>query len=564
MSFLISNKPFPNSEKLEDLYVSGDYIRKNSHILFIKGYIFTENNSDMNLLLDQFIKGGINVLEEITGQFCGIYYNIEKKRIYFFTDKYGYFDLFFYFEDDTLIVSDKFYDIISSRKFTPNDIEIQGIYEFMIFECPLFEKTFIKTINFLSIGTFYKYELSSNSLEKKQYSDYTFKIPSNFDVDKSFDKLYNLYDNAIQRVKRLSPPEATYGLGLSGGMDSRMVAYFVKKNNLKLRTFIFGSEKSDAYKIARKLAKLLKTEHHEIGYNRDFFEFADKSMEFNPMMNVQYVWYHAIFKNLPNFDVLLTGYGGYVLGGLLQKAHLNIQNDKDFSELIFGKYCDIGSSDWISSFFTISSKTSEIKDDIEKYSKKSTNQEYWQKDEEFNCKYRNRIYIKNTPAFNHLGLFQSYSILVDPDVLDFALTIPGNVRANRMFLYNFLKKKIPILVKVRPERKIPFYSDNKLLNTILIGIYHVDRKFHTNFIFKKSHKRIWDWLNNYDPFLNFLNSTFSIDNKMFNQIFDKDKVKDLINQRAWNRPKMSLLFRFVTIKLFLDNLFSKRSNNEKN
>jgi len=554
MTFLISNKPLGKCEKLEDLYVIGDYVRKGSHILFINGYFFTENNMDLDSIFDQFIEKGINFLNEINGQFCGVYYNIEKKQVFFFTDKFGHFDLFFYYDNESIIISDKFSEILLLKEFSYNDIDIQSIYEFMIFECPLFEKTFIKTIRFLSIGTFYEFNITSHSLEKTQYFNYTFKIPDTFDVEENYTKLDKLYEIAIQRVKKINPPNAVYGLGLSGGMDSRVVAYYAKKNDLKLKTFIFGNEKSDAYKISKKLAKLLKTEHYEIGYYRDFFEFAEESMEFNPMMNIQYVWYHAIYKNLPKFDVLLTGYGGYVLGGLLQKAHLNIENDRAFSELIFNKYCDIGSSDWISSYFNISSKVSDIKDSIVKYSQTSTNPEYWQKDEEFNCKYRNRIYIKNTPAFNHLGLYQSYSILVDPDVLEFALTIPGKVRANRMFLYNFLKKKIPILVKVRPERKIPSYSDNKILNTILLTIYHADRKLGTHFFFKKSHKRVWDWVSNYQPFLKFLENTFSQKNKKFDDIFNVEMVSELVSKQSWSRPNVSLLFRFITIKLFLDRI----------
>jgi len=55
-------------------------------------------------------------------------------------------------------------------------------------------------------------------------------------------KLDHFVDQAIKRIRDMNPKTSIFGLGLSGGLDSRVVAYYAKKNNLPLKTFIFGEE----------------------------------------------------------------------------------------------------------------------------------------------------------------------------------------------------------------------------------------------------------------------------------------------------------------------------------
>ena len=47
-------------------------------------------------------------IEKIRGNFCGVICNLKEKRIYFFTDRFRYFDLFYHFSKDFFIISDKF------------------------------------------------------------------------------------------------------------------------------------------------------------------------------------------------------------------------------------------------------------------------------------------------------------------------------------------------------------------------------------------------------------------------------------------------------------------------
>jgi len=555
MAFIVSTIALENSEKVEDVYIIGKYQRINSHILFIKGSFYPENHFELNDLLQEIIKNGIEIIGEIKGYFCGIYYNIEKKELYFFTDKFGHFDLFFYFKDNLLIISDFFNEILLSKNFSLSDVEVESIYEFILFEFPLFEKTFIKFIKFVSMGTIYKFDLNSNSLIKNQYYDYKFNITMSFNINNIIFQLDRLFNNAFKRIKRMNPSDSVYGLGLSGGMDSRLVAYYAIKYKLKIKTFIYGETNSDAYYISRKLVKLLGLEHYELGFNRDFFNSSEKSINYNPMMNVLYTWYYAIFEKLPEFDILLSGYiGDYQFGMYLDKWDKFIKNNTEFVENILKCHIEIGNIDDIACYFNKSSIISDIKKKIIHFSNISKNSEFWQKKEEFNYKYRQRIFWKNLPSFNFLGLYNQISIFTDLDLFDFLMQIPFELRLKRSLFYSFLKAKLPELLKIRPERRIPVYYRNFLIKFFYRIIRYFDKKLKTHIIFKKSYKEIRGWLSGYEPFINYINNLFSKDNPLFYKLFNPIKIKKLISKSKWNSIEIQLIFRFMTIKLFLDKI----------
>lgn len=553
MTFIISNNLISRSKQVFDVYIKGNFVKKDSHLLIFQGYLYPEYQFDNTELLKMIIEHGINIITDLKGYFCGIYYNFEKKELFFFTDRFGNYDLYYYISNEIFIISDNFNDILRAKEFSLNDINTVSVYEFVFFEYPLFEKTFIKSIEYLPLGTIVKIDLKSNSLMEIRYYDYRFQVNTNFKAQKVINELDKLFDKSIIRIKKINPPQSVYGLGLSGGMDSRLTAYYAVKHKLRLKTFIYGEKKSDAYFIAKKIANLLKLEHFELGYKKDFYEYSKNSINFNPMMNVLYAWYYAVFKDLPDFEVLLTGYNGdNQFGSHLEKSDLFIRTDEEFSDIIFEKYCELGNVAEILKYFKDPSIYSKIKRNVQDFSKKSINSEYWQKKEEFNYKFRQRRYIKNNPSFNFLGKFQSFSMFIDLDLMDLFMTIPFEFRLNRNLFYNFLKKKLPFLSKIRPERDIPILIKNELIKSLFKRIQYYDTKFRTHIIFKKDHKSINKWLSNDKDFIYFLKKIFSNDNELFSKLFDIYRINRLISKGNWTSFELNILFRFLTLKLFLD------------
>ncbi len=553
MSFILSNKPLDSLEKKNKIYLKGDFIEKDKHLLIFSGILYPENQIDENQILIKIIENGIDFITNLKGVFCGIYYNIKKSLLYAFNDKYGYKDLFYAFDGDLFIISDKFSNIISAKKYEFKDVDINSIYEFLYFEYPLFDKTFIKTIKFLPLGTILKIEIDKNLIKKIQYYDYGFKIDKDLDLDYAINKLDILFNKAFYKIKTLFPPKTIFGLGLSGGMDSRLIAFYALKHNSEIKTFIFGERNSDATYISKKIAHLLKLEHYELGFKRNFYKYFDKSINYNPMMNVQYTWYYAIYRYLPKFDELLTGFNGdNQFGSHLRQSDMDIKTDDEFSKIIFKNYCEIKDINILHEFVKNDLIYSSIKTNIIKFSLNSSNSKYWQKKEEFNYKYRQRIFIKNNPSFNFFGLYEQISIFTNPELTEFLMKIPFEFRINRFLFYKYLRKKCPILLKIRAERNLPIRYKNFFLKFIYRFFSFIDNKFKTHLVFRKSHKQIWDWLSNYKPFSNYIYKLFTKKNDLFYNLFDYDKILELISKWIWNSDEIYLIFRFITIKLFLD------------
>jgi len=94
-------------------------------------------------------------------------------------------------------------------------------------------------------------------------------------------KPYELKQLFVNAVKRHLMCDVNYGVLLSGGLDSSLVASIVnkfRKGDTKLKTFSVGLSNSPDIKAARSVAKYLDTDHHEIIYTVEEGYYALKEV----------------------------------------------------------------------------------------------------------------------------------------------------------------------------------------------------------------------------------------------------------------------------------------------
>lgn len=113
-----------------------------------------------------------------------------------------------------------------------------------------------KNVQIFPIGTVFV-----NGQMHKYYTNLMIYTPSIL----NYNTLFNLFVQSIS--KRIENCDREFGLFLSGGLDSSLVAGCVQylKPDLKLKTFSIGMHKDSPDLVyARKMATLLKSEHHEV------------------------------------------------------------------------------------------------------------------------------------------------------------------------------------------------------------------------------------------------------------------------------------------------------------
>ena len=242
----------------------------------------------------------------------------EDAECVFATDLNGIESWYIYHKEDVFILSDNFWDIVKIVRPKQSDLDID----------------YIKTCTFMSANgdtvvdglkvvfptTIGRYDAKQNVLTLEKYSvfRYTSEIK---DVEEAADRMDKILDQAMKNIKETCG-DVKYGIGVSGGLDSRVIPHYAKKNGMDIVGFNVCVPKphgfllSQSCKNAKKIAKAfdmpyentrwdaatveekirLKVMHYPLGGGRNSFKFE---------------------PNMPKFDVLLTGGSGLIVGSML-------------------------------------------------------------------------------------------------------------------------------------------------------------------------------------------------------------------------------------------------------
>lgn len=281
-------------------------------------------SNELELFSKLFLKFHTKIFQEINGMFSILIIDKKENKIYGIKDKLGLKPLFYFFNNDELIISSEAKSIL--KKNDSCKIDYQNSLA-SIFLCgrPPYGKTHFKNVfdieqsNYLefSINDFkpkiYNYFNLSLWINKKQYGDNK-KLKDN--------EILNLYENAFSNViKHQSANLENYSTLFSAGLDSSMVSTFLSKiYNKDINLYYFESEVDDFSKYYKNYLE----------DNKNFKLNKLKTQDKNFIIDLPKMIYHyectakeeaspiAFLSNLAkknNHKVLLTGDGDTILGG---------------------------------------------------------------------------------------------------------------------------------------------------------------------------------------------------------------------------------------------------------
>lgn len=578
MSFVISTKEMSSGEKYGEVYVKGNYCRYKRNLLVFKGE--THNYYDKEELFDYIIQEGIGIVEKLKGDFFIIYYDNNLRKMYIANDKLGRETIFYFNNHNNFILSDDFWEIVNLVGPNISDIEIQSIKEFVVFLNPMFYKTIIKDLNFFPPASIGEYLLKEHIFKIRHYWDFKYKPNENLKLDEVVDRLDSLFDNGIKQIKERNGPKVSYGIGLSGGLDSRLIPHYVLRHGMDLKSFIIGEKRphkfvlSRDHKSARMLAEYYNLDHYEIEYNSETFEnksFYD--IRYYPMGPSNL--FTCVQNKLPKFDILLTGIsGGELLGSTLPSniielsgeelldtiietfSHLHIFKNRNLIIKLINKLPKYLKSIFKYNYLTehldkrqsidgiinrneVIEAKSKIRQFIKDNSDKN-NVDIWQKYLFFHRAFRNKY-----GAFGSLyGQFKSYSIFVNSNVLEETLTWKLEYLINRRLQNYFYITKFPELAKIPAQHgkvSILYRNNSSKFRKALALIAFIIRRTGLRYV-------SWAWKEKYRKY------SFKIllrENQIFNKIFDVNKIIKL------GKEDMRMYENVVKIKQILDLIETK-------
>ena len=312
---LLSEVRFQDSIKLNNYFLSKEKFEKYSDDIYyyINGFIFSSHSKDT--IINAVLNSNKKLFKEFIGEFSIIIYSKSNNRIFILNDKTGR-NLIYYSQKNHLSISEDFWSIVKYNSFTLEDIDSISLKEHVFFYVSLEYHTILKGLDILPNASYVVIEKDSIEIEKYWY----FKLEENsYTIDEKYDMLDKSFDDTMRKINEVNNDVITYGIGVSGGMDSRLLPYYAFKYNMNLNSYIIGEEKpnklfkSNDHISSDLIVDYFKLNHQKMDYNELSYKEKNRiDAIYNPIGTSQ------IFKipniNNINFDMLLTGASGFIVG----------------------------------------------------------------------------------------------------------------------------------------------------------------------------------------------------------------------------------------------------------
>lgn len=343
MDYLITNFEYDDSKRFGDIYYSGSCIRIDNNILKVRESAdwrcfgkyaekIKDSPSDVPVDTDDFY-------------FC-LDYDIEKHQLIYQTDIIGFETPFYYYADGLFAISDNFIDLLlclNKAKGFNLEIDEKKAIEYLLYTESFFEDTCISDV--------YRGDAASiccidmRSLERKNHVYNIFKMTGETSsVEEAADSLYNALHDYF--VSHKGNGEAHFTIGMSGGLDSRVGAYFAKKCGYSVNPIFIGKKKNYLGILTNDCKRAEEVNTH-LGFQAiKYYDPRKKSFD----EKVAFEAKHAptvvdnIAQNMGSIDVgdcIINGIiGGEALGALITKG-MPQMSTRELAELMVNTISNI-------------------------------------------------------------------------------------------------------------------------------------------------------------------------------------------------------------------------------
>lgn len=292
----------------------------------INGGISFSSHSDTELLFRWLILYGREGIEKLEGMFAFVFIDIERDEILVVRDRYGIKPIYYFEDENCLIVSSEIKPIIESG-LVKKEINTSQIRHYLAFKYVKKPETFFQNIYELEQGTILWHLQSKSQISHFHNINHQFN-----DAIPDANKIENLItDSLLQQLNTKVP----LGLLLSGGVDSTLILALAKKEGYSVPTYTIINTHEDRsfgtkdYKYSRMASTAYGSDHHELEMNISILEQFDDFIEQmdQPIGDSAYLMTSEICKNAsdPQFHhdgeagmkILLSGagadeyFGGY-------------------------------------------------------------------------------------------------------------------------------------------------------------------------------------------------------------------------------------------------------------
>lgn len=210
---------------------------------------------------EQFL---INILNEFTGSFSGIYFDKKKNEIFAFCDFLGFNKIYFCKFGDSILMCSSIWPICElMRQNNTLEFDQSSIRDFILLGYPLGEKMFFKNIGLIQPGCIYKFSSEGQLFKKFDYL--RLKEESSKTAAEDF---YSIVDEIVSyfTIRKKCEIHCT----LTGGTDTRLILNTLLQKGIKPYCVVGYHNKSEKdLKRAIKISKYFSLGLQTVKYTTD-------------------------------------------------------------------------------------------------------------------------------------------------------------------------------------------------------------------------------------------------------------------------------------------------------
>lgn len=275
----------------------------------INASISFSSHSDTEVLFQWLILYGREGIEKLEGMFAFVFIDIERDEILVVRDRNGIKPIYYFENEDCLIVSSEIKPIIDSG-LVKKEINATQIQHYLALKYVKKPETFYQNIYELEQGAIYCHHKNKSQISHFHKKNYQFNnaIPE-------VGKIENLItDSLLQQLNAKVP----LGLLLSGGVDSTLLLALSKKEGYSVPTYTIINSQEDRsfgtkdYKYSRMASVAYGSDHHELEMNISILEQFDDFIEQmdQPIGDSAYLMTSEICKNAADSQFHRDGEAG--------------------------------------------------------------------------------------------------------------------------------------------------------------------------------------------------------------------------------------------------------------
>ena len=414
---------------------------KNFKIVII-GQIFENKNEIFKKIQSSLDKKKLRNLLKLNGEYVLTALN-KKDKIYIIGNSQNSYIPVFYVNSKNNLSVDQ--NILNFNSKDYSQLNLKKMYEWLIFNGRSFNnETFLTKIKILEAGSL----IIKNKKNLRNYllPPFIYK-PNKMTLNDATRMASNSLKKAIN--DRIKNSKGNTQLGLSGGLDSRILASLVEKNNLsKVTSHTISSKFSFEKKISSIVANNLKLNHFQINVPvKDYYLYAFEAIKFGGFNNV---FKHGIYRKFLKRKFKDKDKYNIMFGNALDVLIASSYSSRDLKKIRSKKkYIN-----WFKNKYQLFSlKEINLIFNEKKIDNKYLYKNFYNSLNKYNFNKNNSIDINDAFTFEtrikrwHNYTLSSYSEFInfliptyDQNFLKICSSIPSNLRLRDLLRKNILKK----------------------------------------------------------------------------------------------------------------------------